>query len=140
MAIRAWGASSPLPSQSYLYPYFTLNGQGEVAGEQAGGGIHLDTNVTYSGGDLDVYDAAVKSGQGLDTAAQKGYVEELAKSYNELVPFVQLWERHGNNPINRKFVNAPASDDADTINPWGSVDAFIPYWIITGKMSPASSS
>ncbi len=137
MAIRGWGSASPSPGQSYLYPYFTLNGQGEVAGEQTGGGIHLDTNMTYSGGEVNVYDAAVAAGQGLDIDAQKSLVEQLAVSYNENLPFVQLWERHGNNPLNREYVDAPASDDADTINPWSGVDAFIPYWIITGKMTPA---
>jgi peptide/nickel transport system substrate-binding protein len=138
MAIRGWGQANPFPGQSYLYPYFTLNGQGEVAGEEAGGGINFDTNVTYSGGELDVYEAAVAAGQGLDTEAQAALVEQLAQSYNELVPYVQLWERYGNNPLNRSNVEAPPADDPETQNPWSGTDAFIPYWVMTGQLGPAA--
>lgn len=138
MAIRGWGAASPFPSQSYLYPYQTLNGQGALAGDEAGGGINFDVNVTFSGGDLNVFDAAVSAGEGLDTDVQAGYVEQLAQSYNELVPFIQLWERYGNNPLNRSNVDAPAGDDPEIQNPWSGVDAFIPYWILSGKLGPAA--
>lgn len=138
MAIRGWGAASPFPSQSYLYPYQTLNGQGALAGDEAGGGINFDVNVTFSGGDLNVFDAAVAAGEGLDTDVQAGYVAQLAQSYNELVPFIQLWERYGNNPLNRSNVDAPAGDDPEILNPWSGVDAFIPYWILSGKLGPAA--
>lgn len=138
MAIRGWGAASPFPSQSYLYPYQTLNGQGALAGEEAGGGINFDVDVTYSGGEVNVFDAAVSSGEGLDTEVQAGFVEQLAQSYNELVPFVQLWERYGNNPLNRTNVDAPGADDPEISNPWSGTDAFIPYWILTGQLGPAA--
>lgn len=138
MAIRGWGAASPFPSQSYLYPYQTLNGQGALAGDEAGGGINFDVNVTFSGGDLNVFNAAVAAGEGLDTDVQAGYVAQLAQSYNELVPFIQLWERYGNNPLNRSNVDAPAGDDPEILNPWSGVDAFIPYWILSGKLGPAA--
>lgn len=140
MAIRGWGAASPFPSQSYLYPYQTLNGQGALAGEEVGGGINFDTAVTYSGGEVNVFDAAVSSGEGLDSEVQAGYVTQLAQSYNELVPFIQLWERYGNNPLNRGNVDAPASDDAVVQNPWSGTDAFIPYWILTGQLGPAAAA
>lgn len=140
MAIRGWGAASPFPSQSYLYPYQTLNGQGALAGEEVGGGINFDTTVTYSGGEVNVFDAAVSSGEGLDSEVQAGYVTQLAQSYNELVPFIQLWERYGNNPLNRGNVDAPASDDAVVQNPWSGTDAFIPYWILTGQLGPAAAA
>ena len=138
MAIRNWGVGSPFPGESYLEPYRRYNGQGVLAGEGVGGGMHFDTNVTYSGGTLDVVDAALKSEQGLDVDVQKGYVAELAQSFNELLPAIPLWERHGNNPLNRSFLDAPAADDPIYINPWGNAnDAFIPYLILTGGMGPA---
>ncbi len=138
MAIQQWGASSPFPGESYLNQYQRLNGQGTYAGEGVGGGMHFDTNVTYSGGDLDVLDAAIKSEQGLDVDAQKAYVAELAQSFNELLPAIPLWERHGNNPLNREYLDAPASDDPIFVNPWGNaLDGFIPYLILTGGIGPA---
>ncbi len=139
MAIRNWGIASPFPGRSYREPYFRYNGQGELAGEEVGGGMHFDVNMTYSGGTLDVLDAANRASEGLDVDAQKAIVEQLALSYNEQLPAIPLWERHGNNPINRASVDAPASDDPDTTNPWGNAeDGFIPYWILTGKMGPAA--
>lgn len=139
MAIRNWGVGSPFPGESYLQPYSRFDGQGTLAGEQAGG-MNFDTNVTYSGGQINVADIAVKSEEGLDVATQKQYVWQLAQSFNELLPIIPLWERHGNNPLNRKFLNAPAADDPIYINPWGSAaDGFTPYLILTGGMSPASS-
>jgi len=141
MAIRNWGTSSPFPGESYLQPYNVYNGQGVLAGEGKGGGMHFDVNVTYSGGTLNVYDAAIKSEQGLDVDAQKAIVDQLALSFNELLPAIPLWERHGNNPLNRKFLSAPAADDPIYINPWGTAsDGFIPYLILTGKISPAAAS
>jgi peptide/nickel transport system substrate-binding protein len=140
MAIRDWGAASPFANLSYLVPYQTYDGQGTVAGEQKGGGMHFDTKVTYSGGDIDVLDTAVKAGQGLDQDAQKALVEQLALSYNELLPAIPLWERYANNPLNRTHLDAPASDDAIFKNPWSGTDAFMPYLITTGKVAPAAAS
>jgi peptide/nickel transport system substrate-binding protein len=138
MAIRNWGIGSPFPGRAYREPYFRYNGQGELAGEEVGGGMHFDVNVTYSGGTLDVLDAANKAGEGLDVEAQRAIVEQLAVSYNELLPAIPLWERYGNNPLNRDALDAPASDDPNTQNPWGNAeDGFIPYWILTGKIGPA---
>ncbi len=84
-------------------------------------------------------DTAVKSEEGLDVDAQKQYVWQLAQSFNELLPIIPLWERHGNNPLNRTYLSAPAADDPIYINPWGSAaDGFTPYLILTGGMAPAS--
>ncbi len=141
MAIRNWGTGSPFPGESYLQPYNVYDGQGVLAGEGKGGGMHFNLDATYSGGSLNLYDTAIKSEQGLDVAAQKGYVWQLAQSYNELLPAIPLWERHGNNPLNRKYLNAPKADDPIYINPWGSaLDGFIPYLILTGGISPAAAS
>jgi peptide/nickel transport system substrate-binding protein len=135
LAIRNWGIGSPFPGQSYLEPYNRYNGQGELAGEGVGGGMRFDVNVSYSGGDINVYDVAVQSGEGLDVEAQKVLVEQLAASYNELLPAIPLWERYGNNPLNREFVDAPAGDDPIYNN--AGADHFMPYLIMTGGIGPA---
>lgn len=136
MAIRNWGIGSPFPGQSYLEPYNRYNGQGELAGEGIGGGMKFDLNVTYSGGTINVFEVANQSGEGLDIDTQRGLIEQLAVSYNELLPAIPLWERYGNNPLNRNFLNAPASDDPIYNN--AGADHFMPYLIMTGKIGPAS--
>lgn len=135
LAIRNWGVGSPFPGESYLQPYNRYNGQGEVAGEGVGGGMRFDPNVTYSGGELNVLDASYAAGEGLDTTVQAAIVDELALSFNELLPAIPLWERYGNNPLNRNFLDAPAGDDP-IYNNAGS-DHFMPYLILTGGVGPA---
>jgi peptide/nickel transport system substrate-binding protein len=136
LAIRNWGIGSPLPYLSYLEPYRRYNGQGELAGQQAQG-MKFDTNVTYSGGELDVVQAAIDSSKGLDTDAQNAIIEQLALSFNELLPIIPLWERYGNNPLNREFLNAPPGDDPIYKN--SGADHFMPYMIVTGKITPVES-
>lgn len=137
MAIRNWGIGSPFPGQSFLEPYNRYNGQGELAGEGIGGGMRFDPNVTFSGGTINVFDLSVQSGEGLDVDAQKTLVEQLAVSYNELLPAIPLWERYGNNPFNREFLDAPAGDDPVYSN--AGADHFMPYLIMTGGVGPAGS-
>lgn len=137
LIIRNWGVSSPFPGRAYREPYYRYNGQGEIAGQEVGGGMNFDLNVTYSGGTLNVLDAANMAGEGLDVDAQTALITQLAVSYNELLPAIPLWERYGNNPLNRAFADAPPSDDPSvSANPWSGTDAFIPYYIITGLMGP----
>lgn len=136
LAIRNWGIANPFPYASYLQPYDRYNGQGELAGEAVGGGMQFDPNVTYSGGQLNVYEAAVASSKGLDTEAQADLVEQLALSFNELLPIIPLWERYGNNPMNREFLDAPPSDDP-IYNNAANADHFIAYLILNGGIGPA---
>ncbi len=137
MAIRNWGTGSPFPGQSFLEPYNRYNGQGELAGEGVGGGMRFNPDVTYSGGELNVYDASIASGEGLDLEAQQALVDQLAVSFNELLPVIPLWERYGNNPLNREFLDAPAGDDPIYTN--SGADHFMPYLIMTGGVAPAGS-
>jgi peptide/nickel transport system substrate-binding protein len=137
MAIRNWGAATPFPGNSFLEAYNRYNGQGELAGEGVGGGMRFDANVTYSGGELNVFDASTASLQGVDTEAQQDIIEQLAVSYNELLPAIPLWERYGNNPLNRQFLEAPGADDSIYIN--AGVDHFMTYLILTGGIGPASA-
>ena len=138
MAIRNWGAGSPFPYQSYLEAFRRYNGQGEVAGEGAGGGMSFDNNVSYSGGDVNLLDLTIQSSEGTNTEAISAAVTELAKAYNELLPAVPLWERFGNNPINRDELSAPEGMDAVYQN--AGADHFMPYMILTGKVTPANAN
>jgi peptide/nickel transport system substrate-binding protein len=135
MAIRNWGIGDPIPSLSYLQPYDRYNGQGELAG-QAGGGMKFDLNVTYSGGSVNLRDLAIASGQGVDVEAQRALVEQLAVSFNELLPAVPLWERYTNNALNRKFIDAPPFDDPIYVNDT-TPDFWMTYAIMTGRVGPA---
>ncbi|MEZ4631259.1 MAG: ABC transporter substrate-binding protein [Deinococcales bacterium] len=134
LAIRNWGAGSPFPYQSYLVPYRQFNGQGELAGE-GGGGMGFNTMVSYSGGEMDVLEQTIASSEGTDRETQGAIVAELAKSFNELLPIVPLWERYGNNPINRAQLDAPEGNDPIYLN--AGADHFMPYMILTGKVRPA---
>lgn len=136
IAVRNWGIGDPLPGLSYLQPYDRYNGQGELAG-QAGGGMRMDPNVTYSGGTINVRDLAIQSGQGTDVEAQRALVEQLAVSFNETLPIVPLWERYTNNALNREFLDAPGFDDPIYQNDT-TLDAWMPYLIITGGIGPAA--
>ncbi len=138
MAIRNWGAASPLPYVSYLEPYQRYNGQGQLAGEGTGGGMGFDTNVTYSGGDVDLLELTLASSRGLDEDAQREQAGQLALSFNELLPAIPLWERYGNNPLNREFVDAPADDDPIYQNGTSVPDPFMTYLLLTGNISPAA--
>lgn len=136
LAVRNWGAGSPFPYQSYLEVYRRYNGQAELAGEGAGGGMKFDNNVTYSGGSVNLLNLTIESSKGTDSAKINAAVTELAKAFNEILPIVPLWERYGNNPINRNFLAAPEAADGVYIN--AGVDHFMPYLILTGKITPAN--
>lgn len=134
MAIVNWGAGSPFPYQSYLEAYRRFNGTGEVAGESTGGGMNFNNEVTYSGGTVNLLDLTVQSGEGNDAEAISEAVTQLAIAYNELLPAVPIWERYGNNPINRTALAAPEGQDGVYLN--AGADHFMPYMILTGKVTP----
>lgn len=135
LAIRNWGVGSPFPGESYLQPYNRYNGQGELAGEGVGGGMRFPLDVTFSDGELNVLDASYAASEGTDVEAQRELIEDLAISFNELLPAIPLWERYGNNPLNREFLEAPAGDDPVYLN--AGADHFMPYLILTGGIGPA---
>lgn len=88
---------------------------------------------------LDMHGAMNVSGmddaEGDWIAAARG-VAELARSFNELLPIIPLWERYGNNPMNREFLDAPPEGDPIYAN--ASADPFITYLILTGGVGPAA--
>ncbi len=135
IAVRNWGVGDPIPAVNWLEPYNRYNGQGELAGEQ-GAGMGFNDDVSYSGGEINLFDVTIASSEGTDRDAQAGLVAELAVSFNEILPIVPLWERYTNNALNRQFLNAPPSDDPIYLNQTG-LDAFMPYLVITGGVTPA---
>lgn len=135
LAIRNWGTGSPFPYESYLEPYRRYNGQTGSAGETQGAGMKFDLNVTYSGGSINLLDMTIESSKGTDNQKINALVTELAKAYNELLPAVPLWERYGNNPINRKQLVAPEGSDGIYQN--AGLDHFMPYMILSGIVKPA---
>lgn len=137
MAIRDWGAGSPIPAQHYLVPYNIYDGQGGAAGE-AGAGMSFDLNVTYSGGEVNLLDLTNESARGTDHDAQAALVEQLAVSYNELLPAVPLWERYTNNSLNEKYLAVPPMDDPIYANFGGGTDGWMAYLIIKGLVGPAA--
>jgi peptide/nickel transport system substrate-binding protein len=137
LAIRNWGLGDPIPARSYLQAYNRYNGQGELAGEGAGGGMQFDNNISFSGGDINVFDVSNASSQGVDAAAQAELVTELAVSYNELLPAIPLWERLTNNALNRNFLSLPEAGDPIYANFGGGADNWMTYLILTGGVAPA---
>ncbi len=137
LAIRNWGLGDPIPGRSFLQAYNRYNGQGETAGEGGGAGINFDNNVSYSGGDVNVFDVSNASSQGVDKDTQAELVSQLAMSYNELLPAVPLWERYTNNSLNRNFIMVPDSSDPIFANFGGGADNWMTYLILTGVTAPA---
>lgn len=137
MAIRNWGLGDPIPARSYLQAYNRYNGQGELAGETGGGGMRFDVNVSYRGGDINVFDLSHASSQGVDRAAQAELVSQLAVSYNELLPAIPLWERYTNDSLNRSFISVPDASDPIFANFGGGADNWMTYLILTGGVAPA---
>ncbi len=136
LAVRNWGLGDPIPARSFLQAYNRYNGQGELAGEQ-GGGMGFKMNVTYSGGQLNVFDASNASAEGVNRQAQAKLVAQLALSYNELLPAIPLWERYTNNALNRKFLQVPSEDNPIYANFGGGTDNWMSYLILTGGVAPA---
>jgi len=137
MAIRNWGLGDPIPGRSFLQPYNRYNGQGEFAGETGGSGMNFEVNVSYSGGDVNVFDLSNASSQGVDREAQAELVTQLAVSYNELLPAIPLWERYTNNSLNRNFISVPDASDPVFANFGGGADNWMTYLILTGVAAPA---
>ncbi len=137
MAIRNWGLGDPIPGRSFLQPYNRYNGQGQFAGETGGSGMNFEVNISYSGGDVNVFDLSNASSQGVDRAAQAELVTQLAVSYNELLPAIPLWERYTNNSLNRNFINVPDASDPVFANFGGGADNWMTYLILTGVTAPA---
>ena len=99
--------------------------------------MRFDVNISYSGGDINVFDLSHASSQGVDRSAQAELVSQLAVSYNELLPAIPLWERYTNNALNRSFISVPDASDPIFANFGGGADNWMTYLILSGVTAPA---
>ena len=88
-------------------------------------------------GEVDINALIDAAGTGNDMDAQKEAISQLALIYNELLPGVPLWERHGNNPVPSRFAAGwlPDEDPIYQNNPYA--DSFVVIQILDGTLHPA---
>jgi peptide/nickel transport system substrate-binding protein len=137
LGIQAWGASTqPHPHFSFVQDLFTHNIP--IAANKGGKGMGFELKQkTDTLGDVDIEQAVVNAGLGLDEAAQKENVTKAAIAFNELMPMVPLWERYGNNPALEKVRVQSWPPDSDPIlqnAPYG--DNFAVMLLLTGQLKP----
>lgn len=108
MAIQGWGAANPHPHFSYYADLVTYNYPG---GQGPGMNFPL-LQQTEKFGELDLHDLILASADGFDSEVQGDSVIKLAKTFNDLLPIVPLWERYGNNPVldGVRVTNWPGDD------------------------------
>lgn len=85
-------------------------------------------------GEVDLDKMIDETGIGLDAEKQKPAVTKLIQAFNELLPVVPLWERHGTSPVNEKarVTGWPAA--GDKILTQGSGDQWPIILIFDGKL------
>jgi peptide/nickel transport system substrate-binding protein len=138
LTMEGWGSSShPHPSFSYIGAFITPNYP--ITTPQGGRGIDFDLNPTTKVlGKVDIQKLVTESGEGLDEAAQKEKITQLAQIFNEQLPIIPLFERFGNNPAleGQRVTGFPADDDPIIKNsPYG--DNFVIMGILDGTIGPA---
>lgn len=139
-AIMAWGNTAhPNPHFHYTNPLFTYNYP--TSANQGGRGIGFPLRQTTSAGPIDLEEAVIAAGQGLDEAAQKASVTKVALAFNELLPVIPLFERYGNNPAleHSRVEEWPADSDPIMLNgPYA--DNFTVLLMLQGRLKPAKSA
>lgn len=134
MAIRHWGSSSqPHPHFAYSGVLFSYN----YVSNPEGKGMNFPLQQTIDGQEIDMEQLIVNSAQGLDEAAQKAQVAQVALAFNKLLPVVPLWERYGNNPVNEKArVTGWPSDDHYLMKNSAYGDNFVIIALLQGMLEP----
>ena len=88
-------------------------------------------------GPVDLEQLVVNAPLGLDEAAQRNAVAQVAIAFNELMPMIPLFERYGNNPALDGVRVKGWPSDADPIiqnAPYG--DNFTVMLLLTGQLQP----
>ncbi len=139
LAIQGWGNSTqPYPYFSFVQALLTHNYP--IAKNNGGKGIDFDLNTTAPGfGSVDLKKLIDASGAGIDENALKANITKLGRIFNELLPIIPLFERHGNSPaLNGKRVKQfPTNSDPITQNSlYGDNEVIL--WILNGKLEPVS--
>ncbi|MCX6046875.1 MAG: ABC transporter substrate-binding protein [Chloroflexi bacterium] len=134
-----FGSGNPHPSFSYDQDFrfynSAMSGNGDVTKPGQSFDLKQKTDVL---GDVDINALIDASSKGADVDAQKDAISKLALIYNETLPGVPLWERHGNNPVPSKFAAGwlPDTDPIYQNDPYG--DSFVVIQILDGTLHGAA--
>ena len=134
-----FGSGNPHPSFSYDYDFRYYNSAKSGNGDVSKPGQSFEMKQkTDALGDVDINALIDAAGKGADEAKQIDAISQLALTYNELLPGVPLWERHGNNPVPSKFAAGwlPDTDPIYQNSPYG--DSFVVIQILDGTLHPAA--
>jgi len=126
LAIQGWGAGSPFPEFSFFQDI-------EYLDPPVTSGPGMGFNLTQGGADIKGLITA--SGAGFDVASQKVAVATMARTFNDLLPTIPLFERYGNNVALHSARVAGWPADSDPIyqnNPYS--DNFVVMMIISGQL------
>lgn len=132
LAIQAWGASNPFPTDSYNAALINFNYPKLGEGKGMGFNLQVETDVL---GAMDLEKEVRDSAFGRPEE-QVAKTTRLAQAFNELLPVLPLVERFGNNPVvTSKVAGFPEQSDF-YLNSFYS-DNFVPVFMYEGKLSPA---
>ena len=138
MAIQAWGnGSQPHPHFSFVQDLFTHNIP--IAANLGGKGMAFPLQQTTDAlGAIDLEQLVVNAPLGLDEAAQKQAVTQVAIAFNELMPMIPLFERYGNNAALEgvRVSSYPPDSDPTLLNALYG-DNFVVMALYTGQLKPA---
>lgn len=132
LAIQAWGASNPFPTDSYIATLFTFNTP--RLGEGKGMGFELKVE-TAAFGPIDLEQEVIDSAFGSEQEL-KAKVSRLAVAFNELLPVLPLVERYANNPVVITAVQGFPEESDWYANSIYS-DNFVPVFFYEGMLSVA---
>ena len=132
LAIQAWGASNPFPTDSYNATLINFNYPKLGEGKGMGFNLQVETEVL---GAMDLEQEVQDSAFG-QPEEQVAKTTRLAQAFNELLPVLPLVERFGNNPVvTDKVAGFPEESDF-YMNSFYS-DNFVPIFLYEGMLSPA---
>ncbi len=134
LAVRGWGSSSnPHPHFSYTQALFVHN---TLAVNNGGKGMDFPlVQQTDALGEVDLEELVIQSAAGLDEAAQKDAIADIAMAFNELLPMVPLFERYGNNAaLEGVRIKAWPADDDPLLKNSFYADGIPTILIYTGKL------
>lgn len=138
LASLNFGSGNPHPQFSYDQDFRNRNSAKSGNGDVTKPGMSFDLMQTTDVlGEVDINALIDAAGKGNDMDAQKEAISQLALIYNELLPGVPLWERHGNNPVPSRFAAGwlPDEDPIYQNNPYA--DSFVVIQILDGTLHPA---
>ena len=131
LAIQAWGASNPFPTDSYNATLINFNYPMLGEGKGTGFGLQVETDVL---GPMNLEQEVRDSAFGTPEE-QVAKTTRLAQAFNELLPVLPLVERFGNNPVvTNKVAGFPEKSDY-YMNSFYS-DNFVPVFFYEGMLSP----